>query len=134
MDKLCISGVMDQVRVACAFIAEIGHEAGMDAQFVFACELSVDEICTNIIEHGYHHKGESKGIEVRVEPFPNYWRITILDEAPRFNPLIHDDPDPVEMLREGGWGIYFVKQNMNRIAYRFENGYNCLILEKNLSA
>lgn len=137
MQKVRVSGVIDQVRVACEFVMRIAHEAGMDDKFAFECQLSVDEICTNIIEHGYHHQGNGKQIEVWIEAFPHYWRITIIDEAPRFNPLIKDDPNPMECLEErqpGGWGIYFVRQYMNTIAYRYENGRNCLIMEKSLSA
>lgn len=133
MEKLRVPGVIDQVRIACDFVTRIAHEAGLDDKFIFECELSVDEVCTNIIEHGYQHNGASKAIEVRVEPYPQYWRITIIDEAPRFNPLVKGDPDPKQGLTErqvGGWGIYFVKQYMNNISYRFENGRNCLILEK----
>jgi anti-sigma regulatory factor (Ser/Thr protein kinase) len=137
MKKLRVPGVIDQVRVACDFVTQIAHDAGMDDNFIFQCELSVDEVCTNIIEHGYHHNGAEKSIEVIVENFPEFWRITITDEAPRFNPLEQEDPDPGKTLWErdnGGWGIYFVKQYMNTMAYRFENGRNCLILEKRLSA
>jgi serine/threonine-protein kinase RsbW len=137
MKKLRVPGVIDQVRVACDFVTQIAHDAGMDDNFIFQCELSVDEVCTNIIEHGYHHNGAEKSIEVIVENFPEFWRITIMDEAPRFNPLEQEDPDPGKTLWErenGGWGIYFVKQYMHTMSYRFENGRNCLILEKRLSA
>lgn len=137
MKTLRVPGVMDQVRVACDFVTNLAYEAGMDEDFIFQCELSVDEICTNIIEHGYHHDGSQKYIEVMVEPFADFWRITIMDEAPRFNPLNTADPDPNALLEDrgnGGWGIYFVKQYMNNISYRYENGRNCLILEKYLTA
>ncbi len=135
MHKLRVPGVIDQVRVVCDFVKNLAHEAGMDDRFMFECELSIDEICTNIIEHGYQHNGADKFIEIRVEMLPEVWRFTVLDEAPRFNPLTADDPDPSQSLDEreqGGWGIYFVKQYMQRIAYRYENGRNCLVLEKAL--
>lgn len=135
MHKLRVPAVIDQVRVVCDFVKALAHDAGMDDRFMFECELSIDEVCTNIIEHGYQHNGADKSIEVRVEPLPEYWRFTILDDAPRFNPLALDDPDPtlpLEAREQGGWGIYFVKQYMSRLSYRYENGRNCLIMEKNL--
>jgi len=137
MHKLRVPGVIDQVRVVCDFVKTLAHDAGMDDRFAFECELSIDEVCTNIIEHGYKHNGAAKSIEVHVETYPDFWRFVILDEAPRFNPLTAEDPDPNQTLderKQGGWGIYFVKQYMQRISYRYENGRNCLILEKALPA
>lgn len=137
MQKLRVPGVIEQVRMACDFVTRNAHEAGMDDHSIFQCELSVDEICTNIIEHGYNHHGRDKGITLYVETVGALFRITIVDEAPRFNPLVTEDPDPTDSLEErgtGGWGVYFVKQYMNTISYRYENGRNCLIIEKALTA
>jgi serine/threonine-protein kinase RsbW len=133
MKELTVKGVPTQVRVACEFVANLAQEAKMSDRFIHQCELSVDEICTNIVEHGYHNDGHDKEILIRVEIFDEFWRFYIYDEAPKFNPLIQSDPDPnptLETVKAGGWGIFFVKQFMNNISYRYEKGRNCLIMEK----
>ncbi len=134
--RLVIKGILEQVRVACEFIAEVARDVGFDDDGVYHCVLSVEEICTNIVEHGYEFKGDDKVIEIVCRPQPDGLLITISDEAPAFNPLERDDPDPNVPLWErqgGGWGIYFVRQYMNYVGYRYDNQRNHLILQKHFT-
>lgn len=134
--RLRIPGDLEQVRTACDFVSEVAREAGLGEDGVFHCQLSVEEICTNIIEHGYGYNGAGKFIEIICEKQGNTLLISILDDAPPFNPLQLDDPDPSMSLWEregGGWGVFFVKQYMSSVRYELVGGRNCLILAKRIS-
>jgi len=57
----------------------------------------------------------------------------VTDSAPAFDPLSLPDPEldgDIEDRKIGGLGIYLVRQVMDTISYRYENGKNILTLEK----
>lgn len=136
--RLRVPGELEQVRVACDFVSDVAREVGLGDDGIFQCQLSVEEVCTNIVEHGYHFSGADKSIEIVCEQHDgDMLRISILDDAPRFNPLELSEPDPGMSLWEregGGWGVFFVRQYMNSITYQYENNRNCLILEKKITS
>lgn len=134
--KLRLHGVIDQVRDACTFVINVATEAGLGEDGIFQCQLSIEEIFTNIVEHGYQHAGESKSIEIVCEWSDEALLIAIIDEAPPYNPLTASELDPSTTLWErddGGWGVFFVKQYMDDIRYRLLNERNHLFLKKKIS-
>ena len=131
--RLKIPAVIEKIEEACEFVSNIARSAGMDADAVYRCYLSVEEICTNVIEHGYGFDGSNKVIDVVCRQHPDRLTITIIDDATPFNPLQRSDPDPTAPLADresGGWGIYFVKKYMDRVIYRYEQNRNHLMMEK----
>ena len=133
--RLRIPAVIEQIGVACDFIAAAARAAGMGDDGVYHCQLSVEEICTNIIEHGYAYNAAGSFIDIVCEIHPRRFVIRILDDAPYFNPLDLPNPNPDKPLWEregGGWGVYFVRRFMNHIGYSYEGSRNQLILEKNI--
>ena len=134
--KLRLRGVIDQVRDACAFVINVATKAGLSEDGIFQCQLSIEEIFTNIVEHGYQYAGENKSIEIVCEWSDEALLIAIIDEAPPYNPLDASKPDPNTPLWErdaGGWGIFFVRQYMDDIHYRLLNERNHLFLKKKIS-
>jgi anti-sigma regulatory factor (Ser/Thr protein kinase) len=134
--RMRLPGEISQVRAACDFVVEVAQEAGLGDDGVFQCQLSVEEIFTNIVEHGYAHSGSDKTIELVCEYSETTLIISIIDEAPPFNPLELGEPDPDTPLWErddGGWGVYFVRQYMDDVRYKLDNKKNRLILEKKIS-
>lgn len=134
--RLLLPGVLEQVRAACDFVVEVAAEAGLGDDALFHCQLSVEEIFTNIVEHGYQYNGDAKVIELRCKITDSTFFISIIDEAPQFNPLDLESPDKNlslwEREEEGGWGVYFVRQYMDDITYSFVEKRNQLTLVKHL--
>lgn len=134
--RLRFPGAIEQVRAACDFVVKVAQEAGLGDDGVFQSQLVVEEIFTNVVEHGYQHNGADKFIEIVIEIMDDLMRISIIDEAPKFNPLSLEGPDPDTPLWEreeaGGWGVYFVRQYMDDIRYQFSEERNHLILDKKL--
>ena len=61
--------------------------------------------------------------------------LQFLDSGIPFDPLAKEDPDTsieANMEREGGLGIFMVKQLMDDVSYIYEDGKNVLTIQKNL--
>lgn len=133
--RMSVTGIIDNVRAICDFVVDFANDVKLGDDIAFQFQLSIEEVCTNIVEHGYHHNGADKKIDIVCKYDNKQVQIRIIDEAPLFNPLEMDDPDPDIPLWEregGGWGIYFVKQYMTSMSYELVNGQNSLLLIKQI--
>ena len=97
--------------------------------------ISVEEIYVNIAHYAYGgDKGEAT-VQMEVTQNPRICRVVFKDRGIPYNPLEKEDPDISLSAGEreiGGLGIYMVKQCMDKITYRYEDGYNILAIEKHL--
>ncbi len=130
--RLIVPARYDRIKQICSFVVDAANVAGLDESSTFQCQIAVDEACTNIIEHGY--EGEDKGrIEVICNTNPGVLKIELLDQAPPFDPNKVPEPDlgaPLEDMKIGGLGIYFMKKMMDDVSFSRENGTNRLGLLK----
>jgi anti-sigma regulatory factor (Ser/Thr protein kinase) len=130
--RLIVPARYDRIKQICSFVVDAANVAGLDESSTFQCQIAVDEACTNIIEHGY--EGEDKGrIEVICNTNPGVLKIELLDQAPPFDPDKVPEPDlgaPLEEMKIGGLGIYFMKKMMDDVSFSRENGTNRLALLK----
>lgn len=131
-----IPAVIEKIEEACEFVNAQARAVGLSEDAVYHCHLSVEEVLTNIIEHGYNYEGDNKVIEIVTDKTQNAFVIVIIDDAPKFDPLQQPNPDPSTPLWEregGGWGIFFVKKYMDKLAYNYEGERNHFVMEKQLS-
>ncbi|MHB8163538.1 MAG: ATP-binding protein [Methanoregula sp.] len=116
-----VSLVLDQAMQAYGF----SEEEILDTQ------LAVEEAITNVIVHGYA-KGPGT-IVISCHTTRGIAEIQIEDSAPPFNPLSIPEPDisvEIEERQIGGLGVFLIRQVMDEISYRYENGKNILVLVK----
>jgi anti-anti-sigma factor len=134
-NQLTIPGVINDVRRACEFVVQEARKAGLDDQSVYHCELAVDEVCTNVVEHGFRGDGANREINIRCNYDDERFSVTVMDDSKAFDPLSIADPDPkanLEDRKSGGWGIYFVKKLMDEVRYQHEGQQNQLVMVKRL--
>ncbi len=134
---LTIPGTIDNIEQACEFVNSKARIAGLDDDEVYHCHLSVEEVLTNIIEHGYEYNGDEKVIDIVIDVVDAKFVITVIDDASAFDPLSQPEPDPSTPLWEregGGWGIFFVKKYMDKLSYQRKNNRNYFIMEKALTS
>jgi serine/threonine-protein kinase RsbW len=128
---LTIRSDLDEIPRVSAALEDLMTARGFDAEEILDTQLAVEEAITNIILHGY---GESSGeIGIRNRVTPHSAEVLIEDDAPPFDPLSLPDPDlagDVEDRKIGGLGVFLIRQVMDGITYRRENGKNILVLEK----
>ena len=104
---------------------------------MYQIEVAIEEILVNIVS--YAGLTSEDGIEIRCDVLADPLRVVLqfLDKGIPFDPLAREDPDlSVDgiMGREGGLGIFMVKQMMDDVSYNYEEGKNTLTILKNLSS
>lgn len=95
--------------------------------------IAVEEIFVNIAHYAYGGKSGEAVINLDIEQNPKNCRVTFQDRGVPYNPLEKADPDitlSAEERQIGGLGIYMVKQSMDHVEYRYEDGCNILTIEK----
>jgi serine/threonine-protein kinase RsbW len=107
---------------------------GFSEEEILDTQLAVEEAITNVIVHGYA-KGPGT-IVISCHTTRGIAEIQIEDSAPPFNPLSIPEPNisaEIEERQIGGLGVFLIRQVMDEISYRYENGKNILVLVKKKS-
>ena len=105
-----------------------GAEAGLPPDVTFRLTLSLDEIVSNVIRHGFNDHTEHS-IAVRLDVADGMVTATVVDDGEPFDPRGAPVPDldaPLEERQAGGLGMHLVRETMDEIDYRREDGRNVL--------
>ena len=110
---------------------------GASQKVLTQLELVIEEIFINIVSYAYHPPDVGEiDISCSVEDDRAKVVLTFADDGPEFDPLSVKDPDTTLKMEDrpiGGLGIFLVKNNVDGITYRRDNGRNVLTVEKRLS-
>lgn len=118
------------------FTSEFARGAGLSDKDLFALQIVVEEIVTNVIDYGGVPFGE---IAVRIDLSVEHGELTIriADYGKEYNPLLRMDPDvtlPAEKRPIGGLGVHFCKKLTDAQEYAYRDGCNVLTMRKIFSA
>lgn len=101
------------------FVAARCRDAGADAAACDALVLAADEVCANVLLHGYGGAGGPLRVAVRAED--GRLALTIADEAPPFDPRALPAPAPGDdplARAPGGLGWHLVRQSVDEVRWR----------------
>jgi len=110
------------------------ERCGADASAVFAANLALEELITNIIKYGYDD-AERHVIRVRAEIDFGRFLLRISDDGHPFNPFDQPTPDtslPIEERPIGGLGIHFVRNLLDEYRHEWRDGRNVVTVGKAL--
>ncbi len=102
---------------------------------VIQISVAIDELYSNIVKYGYRKAPGPVTVSVIEKDEPHGVCIRFEDEGIPYNPLTNADPDITLSVEErgiGGLGIFLVKNTMDDMKYKYENGKNILTITKNL--
>jgi len=120
MPERSFQGKYSSLAAIGEFIHQVAQAARFNPNDIYALELAVDEICTNIIEHGY--QGDSnKPIICSIEETGQGIVVRIKDEAAPFRPNLPPkkwDNPPLEQIKPRGIGVYLVYHLMDEVNYQ----------------
>ncbi len=119
-----------------AFIREhCAQVPGISAELLYDIQLAVDEACTNIITHGY--AGMNPGsIILDLDVAADKITVSLTDFGHSFEPDDTPVPDINASTEEhelGGFGLFFIRQSMDRMDYHVTEDGNTMILTKYLA-
>ena len=120
-----VAGVTEAIH---AFSAQSGIPNGVD----YALQLVADELLSNIILHGYP-AGGAHTVTINLEAKIDEVWVLVRDDGIPFNLLEQPVPKMPASLDEagvGGLGIHLVRNTMDEITYRYEDGWNTVLLKK----
>lgn len=134
MEKvLTVKSELIEIERVRAFLEETLKDLHLSEEFYYLIELSLLEICINIVRYAYpKERGE---ISLKIWNQDRKIFFEIRDWGIPFDPRNARDPDIHEMINKkqrGGLGIFLSRQLMNGFEYRRENDQNILVLHKKI--
>jgi anti-sigma regulatory factor (Ser/Thr protein kinase) len=114
------------------FVARACGELGGDAAARDALVLAADEVCTNVLEHGYAGDGVGP-ITVVLRREGGDVLLTIADEGRPFDPRRARAPAPDlpwQLRPSGGFGWFLVRQVVDDVRYEGGDAGNVVTLVK----
>ena len=117
------------------FTADFATKAGLSEKDLFALQIVVEELVTNVIDYGGVPAGEH-AVRVELTVQDGDLLVCLTDRGKEYNPLLREDPDvtlPAEKRPIGGLGVHFCKKLTDAQEYERRDGCNVLKLRKRLS-
>ena len=118
------------------FTADFAKKAGLSDKDLFALQIIVEELVTNVIDYGGVPAGEH-AVRVELSAQDGELVVHLVDRGKEYNPLLREDPDttlPAEQRPIGGLGVHFCKKLTEAQEYERRDGCNVLTLRKNISS
>ena len=115
--------------------SEICGQNSISPEIEYDINLALDEIITNVAKHAYP-EGEEHQFTVQISAHNGEFVACVEDDGVPFNPIDHSTPNldaPLEERKEGGLGIYLVRQTMTGVEYQRMAGKNFVTLRKKLT-
>ena len=119
--QLTVASALDSLAAVSDFVKEAAAAAGLDSGAAYRLRLSVVELVTNTITHGYLAANRSGTVELRAEMDDRSLTLTLEDSAipydPSQTPLPQDLSRPVEERPVGGLGVFLALQGVDSFRY-----------------
>ena len=110
---------------ASAWARTLAERAGWSEERVYALDLCVVEMVSNVVDHGY---GGARGeIRLELDVGADAGSLTIIDQAPAFDPMSVAAPSVPTSLDDatiGGYGIHMVRSAASECRYERRGGEN----------
>ena len=135
MKSLCVPAKTEKLDEVLAFVMGELENYDCSPGTHYQIELAVEEVFVNIASYAYQPAEGDAEILCEVLREPLRIRIQFRDRGTPFDPLARErvDTSPDAFMdREGGLGIFLIKEIMDEVRYSYENGKNILTILKKL--
>jgi len=125
---LTVPAVLSSLEPVNAFVHCLAAKAGLDTHRTYQLRLAVEELLTNIIEHGYGPAQPDGEIVLEGDPSGRRVSLRLIDKAARFDPATAPDPTdldrPLHERTVGSLGLYLARQSVDELSYEYVDGTN----------
>lgn len=133
--RLTIETKLEEMDRLASAIEDFGQEDNWPPDLTFQVNLALEELWLNVVNHG--HDGGFHEVEIELTSEERAVTIEITDDGKPFDPL-QDAPNPsvnapLDDRPIGGLGVYLVREMMDEMEYKREDGKNRLTLVKHRS-
>ncbi len=136
MREMTVEASVQQIWPVTDFVNRYLTDIGCPIRIRIQIDVAVDELFGNIARYAYRSKTGSVTVRLETAKDPRSVIITFIDHGVPFNPLSRKKPDSISLsarLRPiGGLGIYIVRNSMDDVSYRYQDGQNILTIRKNM--
>lgn len=114
-------------------VESFGRSRQLPRKAIFALNLALDELFTNLVEHGCAD-GREHTARISLSCEAGMVTVDMEDDGCPFNPLSAPEPDRSSVIppRAGGYGIHLVRRLSEMIEYRRCGGKNILRLRQRI--
>lgn len=115
-------------------VRQFGDLHEVPGRTLYAVNLALDEIVTNIVLHGFDDPAGQE-LQIVLTALPGVITAQVEDGGRAFNPLEAPAPDltaPLDERTLGGLGIHLVKSLVDKVEYRREGEKNVLTVRKRI--
>ncbi|MDO4869922.1 MAG: ATP-binding protein [Bacillota bacterium] len=134
-EELEIEADIENLPEVMSFIEKRLEKTDCSLKDINQISVAAEEIFSNISHYAYAPETGAAYIRVETSEDPITVTLTFMDGGMPYDPLSKEDPDVALSADEreiGGLGIFLVKNIMDDIEYKYENGKNILILKKEI--
>jgi serine/threonine-protein kinase RsbW len=132
--SMTIANTIEDMSRLCAEFHTFLAEAKLQSSTIYALDLALEEMITNIIKYSYDdHRDHAIKVEVELAEESVY--MLIEDDGHEFDPLSQNAPDldlDIADREVGGVGIFLTLNMVNEINYSREDNKNRLRITVNL--
>ncbi|WMS42979.1 ATP-binding protein [Acuticoccus sp. MNP-M23] len=117
----------DDPGLLAAAVEAFAEDQALPMKSAFTLDLVLEEIVTNIINHGAGPGGAT--VDITVQRDGDALKGTVRDNAAPFDPLTRPPVDvsaSVEEREIGGLGIHLVREMTETLGYTYADGHNVL--------
>lgn len=128
MENMTVPGSSESLSRIREYVRQAAAEAGIDQRHAYRLQLAVDEIATNVVNHGYPEAGRQGDLVVSAALHQGDLTITLEDSAVPFDPRSVPRPSyldlPFDKRPTGGLGIYLAMLCVDLFEYEYVNNRN----------
>lgn len=118
-----------------SFVSDLCVRNSIPPETEYDLNLALDEMITNVAKYAYPGGGEHL-YTLQITVSKNEFVARFEDDGVEFNPTEYPIPDldaPLQGRKEGGLGIYLIRQIMTSVEYQRVGGKNIVTLRKKLT-
>ncbi len=133
MKTLTLPAKMENLENLLEFIVVAAAGLEFDQKLQNKLRLAAEEVLVNVISYAYPEQDGEVTVSTDRTPVRKGLRVEVSDSGIPFDPLAKPAPDldvPVDERKIGGLGIFLVRELMDEVSYRHENGENILTFVK----
>ncbi|MFO7980472.1 MAG: ATP-binding protein [Candidatus Aminicenantes bacterium] len=131
MKTLKVKSDLSELKKVRSFLKEILKEKDVSEKDYYIMDLSLVEVCINIIKYAYPKNKGTIYLKSWIEK--NIVFFEIKDDGIPFDPRSIKKPNISEIIdkeKKGGLGVFLIRSLMNSVEYQRKKNQNILLMSK----